>query len=245
MISAGAATTRARSIKRASVLMLLLFAPAAACQQSDSATAAAPATRERMILAPVAERPAREARGPKTAIFAGGCFWGIEAVFSHVKGVTRAVSGYHGGARADANYDRVSSGGTGHAEAVLITYDPARIRYDELLRIFFSVGADPTQRNRQGPDVGSQYRSALIPLTEEQRLVASAYLAQLRASSLWSAPIATQVETYRRFYPAEAHHQDFMRNNPAHPYILRWDAPKVEGLRRLFPNHYERGFTVG
>lgn len=238
--------TRTAKVKRAASLLLFLLVPATACQQSDSATAAAPAaSRERIVLAPAAERIAREGRGLKTAVFAGGCFWGIEGVFSHVKGVTSAVSGYHGGTRGDASYDRVSGGGTGHAEAVQVTYDPATVRYDELLRIFFSVATDPTQRDRQGPDVGTQYRSALVPLTEEQRLVASAYLAQLRASDLWSAPIATRIEPYRRFYPAEAHHQDFMRNNPAHPYILRWDAPKVQGLRRLFPNHYERGFTTG
>jgi peptide-methionine (S)-S-oxide reductase len=245
-VKSAGARIRAGSVKRASLLLLVLLAPAAACQQSDSATAAAPAaSRERIVVAPVAERIAREGAGLKTAVFAGGCFWGVEAVFSHVKGVTRAVSGYHGGTRGNATYDRVSSGDTGHAEAVQVTYDPAKVRYDELLRIFFSVATDPTQLDRQGPDVGTQYRSALVPLSEEQRLVASAYLAQLRASALWTAPIATRVEPYRRFYPAEAHHQDFMLNNPTHPYILRWDAPKVQGLRRLFPDRYERDFTEG
>jgi peptide-methionine (S)-S-oxide reductase len=211
---------------------------AAACQQP--ATAA-----ERTVEAPAATRAAREAPGLKTAVFAGGCFWGIEGVFSHVHGVASAVTGYHGGNSRTAKYDVVSGGNTGHAEAVRVTYDPARIRYDQLLQIFFSVGADPTQLNRQGPDTGAQYRSALVPLTEEQRLVANAYLAQLRASRLWREPIVTRIERYRRFYPAETYHQDFMAKNPRHPYITRWDLPKVEALRRLFPRLYRPGFTVG
>lgn len=220
-------------------LLLPILAFAAACQQT------AEAAPERAVLAPAAVRVTHEGKGMQTAIFAGGCFWGIEGVFSHVTGVTSAVSGYHGGTRADATYDRVSGGDTGHAEAVRVTYDPARIRYDQLLRIFFSVAADPTQLNRQGPDVGTQYRSALVPTTEEQRLVASAYLGQLRASGIWSRPIATRIERLGTFYPAEAHHQDFMLKNPAHPYILRWDAPKVQALARLFPRQYMRGFTPG
>jgi peptide-methionine (S)-S-oxide reductase len=164
-------------------------------------------------------------------------------VFSHVTGVTSAVSGYHGGGRRDADYETVSGGGTGHAEAVRVTYDPTKIRYDELLRVFFSVVTDPTQLNRQGPDVGSQYRSALVPLTEEQRRVAMAYLAQLKASGLWDKPIVTRIEKYRAFYPAEKYHQDFMEKNPAHPYIARWDAPKVAALGKLYPSLYKRGFT--
>jgi peptide-methionine (S)-S-oxide reductase len=223
--------------------LLLAVAALAACQQPSTAAPSA-AVGERVTLAPVAVRQANEGKALQTAIFAGGCFWGIEGVFSHVRGVTSAVSGYHGGSRADATYDRVSGGNTGHAEAVRVVYDPTRVRYDELLRVFFSVGADPTLRNRQGPDVGTQYRAALVPLTQEQRLVASAYLAQLGASGLWRAPIATRIEAYQRFYPAEAHHQDFMRANPDHPYILRWDAPKVAALQRLFPTIYRPGFII-
>lgn len=200
---------------------------------------------ERTVSAPPAARQAAETAGLKQAIFAGGCFWGIEGIFSHMTGVTSAVSGYHGGSRGDAIYDRVSGGATGHAEAVRVTYDPRRIRYDQLLRVFFSVGTDPTLLNRQGPDVGTQYRSALVPLSEEQRLVASAYLAQLRASGLWKRPIVTRIERHQRFYPAETHHQDFMKRNPSHGYILRWDAPKVAALRRLFPAHFKRDFTEG
>ena len=223
--------------------LVLAFAALAACQQTSTAAPSA-SVRERVTLAPVAVRQANEGKALQTAIFAGGCFWGIEGVFSHVRGVTSAVSGYHGGSRANATYDRVSRGDTGHAEAVRVVYDPAKVRYDQLLRVFFSVGADPTLRNRQGPDVGTQYRAALVPLTPEQRAVAAAYLAQLGASGLWRAPIATRVEAYQRFYPAEAHHQDFMRANPDHPYILRWDAPKVAALRRLFPTIYQAGFII-
>lgn len=210
---------------------------AAACQQ--------PAAAEPALLAPAARIEAHEPATPQTAIFAGGCFWGIEAVFSHVRGVKSAVSGFHGGTAASARYDRVSEGNTGHAEAVRVIYDPRQVRYDQLLRIFFSVGADPTLVNRQGPDEGTQYRSALVPLTEDQRRVATAYLQQLGASGLWPAPIATRVESYRAFYPAERYHQDFAAANPDHGYIRRWDAPKVAALKRLFPALYKPAFTRG
>lgn len=200
---------------------------------------------ERAVLAPAAAVAANEPTGLKTAVFAGGCFWGVEGVFSHVTGVVSAVSGYHGGTAAKATYDQVSAGTTGHAEAVRVTYDPAIVRYDQLLRIFFSVVADPTTLNRQGPDEGLHYRSALVPMSEEQRRVASAYLAQLSASRLWNAPIVTRVERHLRFYPAETYHQDFMAKNPRHPYILAWDLAKVEALRRLFPTQYKVRFTSG
>ena len=196
-------------------------------------------------MAPAAVRTANEAPGLKTAVFAGGCFWGVEGVFSHVAGVTSAVSGYHGGTRGKATYDQVSAGVTGHAESVRVTYDPAKVRYDQLLRIFFSVITDPTQLNRQGPDTGLHYRSALVPMNEEQRLTAAAYLAQLSAARIWRAPIVTRIETHLRFYPAETYHQDFMAKNPRHPYILAWDMAKVEALKRQFPAHYKPGFTPG
>jgi len=224
-------------VKRA--LLLVLLAAFAACT-SQPATPA-----ERTVLAPAAAREAREQQGLQTAIFAGGCFWGVEGVFSHVNGVTSVVTGYHGGRGGNVTYERVSSGTTGYAESVKVTYDPAKVRYDQLLRIFFSVVADPTQLNRQGPDSGTQYRSALVPTTEEQRLVATAYLAQLRASGLWREPIVTRIEPQGRFWPAEGYHQDFMANNPRHPYILAWDVAKVEALRRLFPTFYLRSFTRG
>ncbi len=197
---------------------------------------------EEPVNAPAAAKPAKEAKGLKTAIFAGGCFWGVEGVFSHVKGVTAAASGYHGGTKASANYEVVSSGMTDHAEAVRITYDPAVVRYDQLLRIFFSVVADPTLKNRQGPDVGAQYRSAIIPTNAEQAAVAKAYLAQLGKAGLWKKPIATKVEPYKAFYAAEGYHQDFMLNNPKHGYILRWDAPKVSALKTMFPAMYRASF---
>jgi peptide-methionine (S)-S-oxide reductase len=220
-------------------LFLSFAALAAACQQP--ATAAA----ERAVNAPAATRQAAEPAGLKYAIFAGGCYWGVEGVFSHVRGVTSAVSGFHGGAGANASYDRVSDGDTGHAEAVRVTYDPTKIRYDQLLRIFFSVVADPTLLNRQGPDTGRQYRSALVPLSAEQRGVATAYLEQLRKAGLWKGPIVTRAETYRRFYPAEGYHQDFMLKNPKHPYIQAWDVQKVQALQRLFPQQYKASFTPG
>jgi peptide-methionine (S)-S-oxide reductase len=215
---------------------ILLSALAAACQQPAGAAEA--------VNAPAAERHANEPGRSQTAIFSGGCYWGVEGVFSHVKGVTSAVSGFQGGARSTAQYERVSEGDTGHAESVRVTYDPTRVRYDQLLQIFFSVIADPTQLNRQGPDVGTQYRSALVPMTEEQRRVASAYLAQMRESRVWHAPIVTKIEPYKGFYPAAADHQDFMARNPNHPYIQRWDAPKVAALKRLFPGFYNPGFTL-
>lgn len=188
---------------------------------------------------------AHEPAGRRVAIFAGGCFWGIEAIFSHLKGVTSAVSGYHGGKRETANYQAVSDGGTGHAESVRVTYDPAVIRYDQLLRVFFSVGADPTLLNRQGPDSGTQYRSALVPLDAEQRRVAQAYLDQLGAARLWRGPIVTRIEAYSRFYPAEDYHEDFAAVNPNHGYIRYWDAPKAAALRRIFPDLYKAAFTRG
>lgn len=224
-------------VKRAAPLALVLALGALLPQTASAA--------ERAVLAPAAVRQANESAGLKTAVFAGGCFWGIEGVFSHVQGVTSAVSGYHGGTRGKANYEDVSAGRTGHAESVRVTYDPGRVRYDQLLRIFFSVGADPTLLNRQGPDVGLQYRSALVPVSEEQRLVASAYLAQLGASRIWRDPIVTRIEPMLRFYPAEDYHQDFMAKNPRHPYILAWDVAKVAALKRLFPTHYKAAFTPG
>ena len=198
---------------------------------------------ERPVAAPAAKRFANEGLGTKTAVFAGGCFWGVEAVFSHVKGVKSAVSGYHGGNSATAKYDRVSAGGTSHVEAVKVTYDPKVVRYDQLLRIFFSVVADPTLKNRQGPDRGAQYNAELVPMSSEQRAVAEAYLKQMAQSGKWRGAIVTDVISYRRFYPAEAYHQDFALKNPKHGYIVRWDAPKVAALKRMYPAHYKAGFT--
>ncbi|MCJ2062380.1 peptide-methionine (S)-S-oxide reductase MsrA [Methylobacterium sp. J-088] len=184
---------------------------------------------------PEAATQAGEAPGAHLAVFAGGCFWGVQGVFQHVRGVTGAVSGYAGGTEADADYKTVSGGGTDHAEAVAVTYDPAVIRYDELLRIFFSVALDPTQRDRQGPDTGRQYRSAVFPRDAEQGRIARAYLDQLDAAKVYGKPIATRIEPGATFYPAEGYHQDFMARHPGHPYIAANDAPKLEALRALFP----------
>ncbi len=192
--------------------------------------------------APAPKRIAKEGTGLKTAIFAGGCFWGVEGVFSHVKGVKSAVSGYHGGAAGNATYSKITSGTTNHAESVKITYDPYVVRYDELLRIFFSVVADPTLKNRQGPDIGAHYRSALVPVNAEQRAVAKAYLAQMGKSGVWKRPIVTRIEAHRKFYPAETYHQDFMAKNPRHGYIMRWDKPKVRNLKAMFPRDYRPNF---
>jgi peptide-methionine (S)-S-oxide reductase len=210
-----------------------------------SASCAAPATAEEAVRAPLAKLVAREAPGTRTAIFAGGCFWGVEGVFSHVKGVKSAVSGYHGGSSTDANYAAVGSGRTGHAEVVRVRYDPAVIRYDQLLRIYFSVVADPTLVNRQGPDRGPQYRSALVPLDAEQRQVAEAYVAQLGKAGLWDRPIATKIEAYRGFHAAERYHQDYMLHHPDSGYIRVNDAPKVRALEALYPGVYKDGFTTG
>lgn len=197
---------------------------------------------EKVVNAPPAKRIAKEGAGLKTAIFAGGCFWGVEGVFSHVKGVKSAVSGFHGGSAATAQYRTIITGTTQHAESVQVTYDPYVVRYDELLRIFFSVVTDPTQLNRQGPDVGAHYRSALVPLSGEQRAVAQAYLKQLDASGLWDKPVVTRIEKHRAFYPAEDYHQDYMVKNPYSGYIMRFDAPKVAAFKAMFPRDYRAEF---
>jgi len=184
--------------------------------------------------APLASKP-----GTQTAVFAGGCFWGIEAVFEHVKGVKDASSGYAGGAAASADYETVSRGQSGHAESVKVVFDPSVISYGQLLKIFFSVAHDPTQLNRQGPDRGSQYRSAIFTTSPEQQRIAAAYIAQMSAAKTFgNSPIVTQVGPLKTFFPAERHHQDFARLNPDHPYITYWDAPKVAALKREFPAWY-------
>lgn len=195
------------------------------------------------IAAPAAERavpippPAQDVRGGKgqqVAVLAGGCFWGMEAVFQSVKGVHSVTSGYAGGTKATANYRQVSTERTAHAEAVRIVYDPRQVSYGTLLRIFFSVAHDPTQLNRQGPDKGPSYRSAIFPQDDRQRRVAAAYIAQLATAKAYPQPIVTKVES-GAFYTAEASHQDFFWRNPTHPYIVRWDKPKVAAFRNAFP----------
>jgi peptide-methionine (S)-S-oxide reductase len=176
--------------------------------------------------------------GSDTAVFAGGCFWGVQAVFQHVKGVSNAVSGYAGGAASTAKYDVVGEGTTGHAEAVRISYDPKQVSYGQLLQIYFSVAHNPTELNRQGPDVGTQYRSTVFPVNAAQARVAKNYIAQLDKAKRFGQPIATTIEMQKNFYPAEAYHQDFLVRNPDHEYIVINDLPKVENLKRLFSSLY-------
>ena len=176
--------------------------------------------------------------GTRTAVFAGGCFWGVEAVFEHVRGVAKVVSGYSGGKRDTATYEQVSSGDSGHAESVRITYDPSRVSYGQLLKVFFSVAHDPTELNRQGPDTGTQYRSAVFYANDEQKRVAEAYIAQLQAARTFSRPIVTEVTPLKAFYEAEAYHQDYLVHHPNQPYIVINDLPKIADLQRQFPALY-------
>ena len=203
------------------------FLPALLLSAGCSAAAAA----EKLVPAPKLDPPAA---GRQVAVLAGGCFWGMEAVFERLKGVDNVVSGYAGGARKDATYARVSGEQTRHAEVVRITFDPRLISYGTLLRVYFSVAHDPTQLNRQGPDVGPSYRSAIFPQSEAQQRVARAYIAQLSAARAYPRPIVTRIER-GAFFAAEPYHQDFMRRNPRHPYILVHDVPKVRALRQLMP----------
>jgi peptide-methionine (S)-S-oxide reductase len=191
----------------------------------------------RQVPAPLLDEPSGQAQS-EVAILAGGCFWGVQGVFQHVTGVTQALSGYAGGTQATAEYETVSSGSTGHAESVQITFDPQQISYGRLLQIYFSVAHDPTQLNRQGPDVGTQYRSAIFPTTAEQARVAQAYIDQLEQATVFKTHIATGIESGQTFYPAEAYHQDFLTRNPAYPYIVINDLPKIENLKRIQPDFY-------
>jgi peptide-methionine (S)-S-oxide reductase len=187
---------------------------------------------------PATDVPKAAAKGHATAVFAGGCFWGVDAVFKHVKGVTSATSGYSGGASKTAHYELVGTGATGHAEAVQVVYDPSQISYGQLLRVFFSVAHDPTQLNRQGPDVGTQYRSAIFYADPEQQRVAKAYIAQLQEAKSFSGPIVTEVAPLNAFYPAEAYHQNYLAQHPENMYIVINDLPKIGELRKQFPDLY-------
>jgi peptide-methionine (S)-S-oxide reductase len=188
--------------------------------------------------APAIDAPLAAAKSQQTAVFAGGCFWGVQAVFEHLEGVTSVTSGYSGGYVRSPSYESVSMGVTGHAEAVNITFDPSQLTYGQLLMVFFSVAHDPTQWNRQGPDTGSQYRSAIFYTSAEQKRIARAYIAHLDAAKVYSRPIVTKVELFREFYPAESYHQDYLKNNPDNPYIVYNDLPKLENLKKDFPDLY-------
>jgi peptide-methionine (S)-S-oxide reductase len=192
----------------------------------------------RAIPPPALEQSARQQAGLETAVLAGGCFWGVQGVFQHTEGVISAVSGYAGGAADTAHYGMVGSGMTGHAEAVKVTFDPRRIDYGRLLQVYFSVAHDPTQLNHQGPDTGTQYRSAIFPANAEQARIAEAYIAQLNRARVFPSPIVTRIEPGREFFPAEAYHQDYLTLHPTQPYIVINDLPKIEELKRLFPDLY-------
>jgi peptide-methionine (S)-S-oxide reductase len=210
------------------VAMMLTVLAAVACRARSGAA----------VPSPVADEARATAAGKQTAVVAGGCFWGIQAVFQHVKGVVNATSGYSGGSAKTADYETVSGGRTGHAESVEIVYDPAQITYGELLRIFFSVAHDPTEFDRQGPDEGTQYRSVIFYGNGEQKRIAEAYIAQLDQAKVFGHKIVTQVVPLKGFYPAEAHHQNYAALHPDNPYIVYNDAPKVANLRREFPELY-------
>ena len=186
--------------------------------------------------APAIDVPLAAAKSRQTAVLAGGCFWGVQAVFQHLKGVSSVTSGYSGGHVKSPSYESVSMGVTGHAETVSIIYDPSQITYGQLLMVFFSVAHDPTQWNRQGPDTGSQYRSAIFFKNEDQKRIAQAYIAQLDAAKVYSRKIVTKVEPFQAFYEAESYHQNYLKNNPDNPYIVYNDLPKLENLKKDFPN---------
>lgn len=184
---------------------------------------------------PQTDAPLAASSGKQTAVFGGGCFWGTQSVFERVKGVIKTTAGYSGGSAATATYDQVTTETTGHAESVEVVYDPSRITYGQLLRIFFSVAHDPTQLNRQGPDVGSSYRSVIFYANDEQQRIATAYIAQLDAAKVFKKPIVTQVVPLKAFYRAEGYHQDYALHNPDNPYIMVCDRPKIEALKKEFP----------
>jgi peptide-methionine (S)-S-oxide reductase len=223
-------------MNRRSLLAPLLIA-LAACSTASA--------RDEGVRLPAPSVDATTATGEATAVFAGGCFWGVEGVFQHVRGVKSVRTGYAGGDAAHANYDDVSEGDTGHAESVRVVYDPAQVTYGQLLQVFFSVAQDPTLLNRQGPDSGTQYRSAVFYATPEQKKVADAYVAQLTAAHAFSAPIVTQVTPLKAFYAAEDYHQDYMRLNPDAAYIAINDRPKVLGLERIYPERYVASWANG
>jgi peptide-methionine (S)-S-oxide reductase len=222
--------------RRWSTPLMVVFALAAFCVafwRSPLFGAEAP-----VVVAPPAIDNPKAPGSPQTAVLAGGCFWGVQGVFEHVRGVQKVVAGYAGGDRSTAQYETVSSGTTGHAESVKITFDPAAISYGQILQIAFSVVHDPTQLNRQGPDVGTQYRSSIFYVDETQKRIAEAYISQLDSSRAFSRPIVTRVDPLKGFYPAEDYHQDYLYHNPSAPYIAMYDIPKVENFKHLFPELY-------
>jgi peptide-methionine (S)-S-oxide reductase len=228
--------TRTFNDKRKPLRLALMAGAALVAAGTAFHLTASAAEEPKIIPAPVQDEQAGS--GTETAVFAGGCFWGVQGVFQHVKGVVSATSGYAGGAKGTAQYETVSSGSTGHAESVQVVFDPKTVSYGHLLQIYFSVAHDPTQLNRQGPDRGTQYRSAVFPMSDEQAKVAKAYIGQLNQARVYDAAIVTKIEPGKAFYPAEAYHQNFLQENPTYPYIVINDLPKVENLRKIFPADY-------
>jgi peptide-methionine (S)-S-oxide reductase len=217
----------------------LSFCAAALGALAITAFVAAPLrAAEDAVVIPAPAVDVQSSDGIQTAVLAGGCFWGVQGVFQHTAGVVNAVSGYAGGNKATADYNTVSSGTTGHAESVQVKYDPKKISYGKILQIFFSVAHDPTQLNRQGPDSGTQYRSAIFTTSDEQKKVADAYIAQLGAAQVYRRPIVTKVGALEGFYPAEAYHQDYLTLHPSQPYIAYNDLPKIENLKKIFAENY-------
>ena len=214
-----------------SAAIFLVGVAIAACSSASASATTVPD--------PTLDAPLASARGEQTAVLAGGCFWGVEAVFEHVKGVTDVKSGYSGGSPNKARYEEVGTGETGHAESVQITYDPSQVSYGQLLKVFFSVAHDPTELNRQGPDWGTQYRSAIFYANDEQKRIAQSYIKQLDRAKVFSRPIATEVAALQSFTEAEAYHQDYLANHPDEPYIVINDLPKVENLRKQLPGLYK------
>ena len=229
-------TANRSAMARRPMLALCALVAGAGIWHAMPSFAAEPAV---VIPAPTEDAAAASASGMQTAVFAGGCFWGVQGVFQHVKGVSNAVSGYAGGDASTAKYDTIGSGRTGHAEAVRISYDPKQVSYGKLLQIYFSVAHNPTELNRQGPDTGTQYRSTIFPADADQARIAKSYIAQLDKTKVFGKTIATTIEPGKTFYPAEAYHQDFLTRNPSHPYIVINDVPKVENLKRVFPDAYK------
>jgi peptide-methionine (S)-S-oxide reductase len=217
------------SSRVSAVLWMVILVGVIACNAGERAVT---------IPSPTVDAALATAKSEQTAVISGGCFWGIQAVFQHVRGVISATSGYSGGAANTAQYERVSDGDTGHAESVKIVYDPSQITYGQLLRVFFSVAHDPTELNRQGPDTGTQYRSSIFYSNDEQKRIAEAYIAQLDKAKVFPRPIVTQVVALKAFYPAEAYHQDYAARHPDNPYIVYNDAPKVAHLQQQFPDLY-------
>jgi peptide-methionine (S)-S-oxide reductase len=232
-------------MRRSSLLRLSLAAAIGALAVSAFVAGPSRAAEDAVIIpAPAADLPPSE--GLQTVVVSGGCFWGVQGVFQHVAGVTSAVSGYAGGNKSTANYETVSTGSTGHAESVQVKYDPKKISYGKILQVFFSVAHDPTQLNRQGPDSGTQYRSAIFTTSEDQKKVTDAYIAQLNAAKVYPKPIVTKVSPLQGFYPAEAYHQDYLTLHPNQPYIAYNDLPKVENLKKIFADTYvEKPTLVG